>query len=60
MQKSPKRKRPASVVSIAVAAVLIVVLLMAGTLLRMHTREIGFVDAFSGFVSDTFSINSLK
>jgi len=60
MQKPPKRKRQASLVSVAVAAVLIVALLMAGTLLRMHTREISFADAFSGFVSDTFSINSLK
>ena len=59
MQKSPKKKRSKTSVSIIVSAALIVVLLLAGTLVRMHSREIGFADAFAGFVSDTFNMGSI-
>ena len=60
MQKSPKRKRPSSPVSILIAGILVVALILAGTLVRMRSREIGFADAFSSFVSDTFNMGSIE
>jgi len=49
-----RKSKKAAIVSIAVAAVLVVVLLIAGTVLRMHSRNLGFIQAFASFVKDTF------
>ena len=52
MRRKGKR---ATLVSVIVAGALVVALLAAGTALRMRTRELNLVEAFSSFVSDTFN-----
>ena len=37
-----------------VLMVLVIALLIGGTILRMHTHDLGFAGAFTSFVSDTF------
>ena len=49
------KKAPAALKSAAVAAVLAVILFIAGTLLRMYTDDLGFLDALAAFARDTFS-----
>ncbi len=51
MRRSGKK---ATLISLAVAGALVIALLIAGTILRMHTHDLGFVEAFASFVSDTF------
>ncbi len=41
-------------ISIIVAGACVVALLAAGTILRMQTHNLGPVEAFCSFVSDTF------
>jgi len=41
--------------SVAIAGILVVILLAAGIVLRMNTRNAGFAAAFASFLSDTFS-----
>lgn len=50
-----RKGQRATLLSIAIAGVLVVALLIAGTVLRMNTRDVGFVEAFASFVSDTFN-----
>ena len=52
MRRKGKR---ATVVSVIVAGGLVIVLLAAGTALRMRTRELSLSEAFRSFVSDTFN-----
>lgn len=49
-----KRGTKATAVTLIVAGALVVALLIAGTVLRMHTHELGFAEAFRSFASDTF------
>ena len=44
-----------ALLSAVLALVLVVLLSIAGTLLRMHSRDMSLADAFKSFVSDTFS-----
>ena len=46
--------------SAAIAGILVLALLLAGTLLRMHSRESGFMEALFSFLRDTFSPGSFK
>ena len=48
-----KGKRP-TVVSVIVAGTLVIVLLAAGTVLRMRTRDVSLAEAFRTFAYDTF------
>ena len=48
-----KRGKTAFITAL-IAGALALVLLIAGTLLRMNTHELGFGEAFCSFVSDTF------
>lgn len=41
-------------ISVIVAGALVIALVLAGTLLRMHTRERDFGAAFVSFMSNTF------
>ncbi len=49
----PKRKNTA-LIAAAIAAVLALGLMFAGTLLRMNTRDMRFAEAFCSFAADTF------
>ena len=49
-----KKSTRATFISLIVAGTLVVALLLAGTVLRMRTRDLGFAEAFTSFVSDTF------
>lgn len=51
----PKKGKNTALITVAIAAVLALVLLIAGTVLRMHTQELSFAEAFSSFAADTFS-----
>ena len=53
MRRSGKK---ATLISLAVAGALVIALLIAGTILRMHTHDMSFAGAFKSFVSDTFSL----
>lgn len=48
-----KKGSKAALTSVIVAGILVVVLLIAGTILRMQTRDMKPWDAFRSFVSDT-------
>lgn len=41
-------------INVIVAGVLVIALMLAGTLMRMHTLEMDFGAAFASFMSDTF------
>ena len=49
-----KRSTRATVTTLIVAGALVIALLIAGTILRMHTHDMSFARAFKSFVSDTF------
>ena len=49
-----RRSKRATVTTLIVAGALVIELLIAGTILRMHTHDLGFAGAFTSFVSDTF------
>lgn len=51
----PKKRKNTALITAAIAAVLVLVLLIAGTVLRMHTQNLSFAEAFSAFTADTFS-----
>lgn len=50
-----RKGKKAPLVSVAIAGILVIILLLAGTLLRMQTGDMGFVSAFASFVKDTFN-----
>lgn len=50
-----RKGRKAALVSVAIAGILVLALLAAGTLLRMHSRDMGLAEAFVSFVRDTFN-----
>ena len=54
MQKKGKK---APLTGVVIAAVLVVVLVLAGTILRMNSREMDFLPAFKSFMADTFAMN---
>ena len=54
MQKKGKKSPLTGVV---VAAVLVVVLAAAGTVLRMNSRDMQFLPAFKSFLADTFMMD---
>ncbi len=49
-----RRGTKATVTTLIVAGALVIVLLLAGTLMRMRTDDMRFAEAFASFVSDTF------
>ena len=49
-----RKSTRATVTTLIIAGALVIALLIAGTILRMHTHDLGFVEAFASFVSDTF------
>lgn len=49
-----KKGKKAAITSVIVAGVLVLILLAAGTVLRMQSREMTAWTAFKSFVSDTF------
>lgn len=53
-----KRSTRALGISVIVAGMLVIALMLAGTLLRMHSREMDFGAAFASFMSDTFHSGS--
>ena len=53
MRRKSKRE---TVTTLIVAGALVIALLLAGTILRMHTHDMSFAEAFKSFVSDTFSL----
>lgn len=54
-KKSMENKRKnTALITAAIAAVLALILLIAGTMLRMRTHDLNFAQAFCSFVSDTF------
>ena len=48
-----KRKNTALITAF-VAGILAVVLFIAGTVLRMNTQQVGFMEAFRSFTADIF------
>lgn len=55
MRRKDKRGGKRAFLSAAIALVLVILLTLAGTVLRMHSRGMRPTDAFKSFVSDTFS-----
>ena len=51
-----RKSTRATVTALIVAGALVIALLIAGTILRMHTHDMSFAGAFKSFVSDTFSL----
>ena len=49
-----RKRGKTALITALIAGALALVLLIAGTLLRMNTHELGFGEAFCSFVSDTF------
>lgn len=49
-----RKGKKAALVSVAVAGALVIALMAAGTVLRMRTRDMGFMPAFRSFAADTF------
>ena len=49
-----RKRQKAALITAAVAGVLALALVIAGTLLRMNTRGMDFWNALSSFLSDTF------
>ena len=54
MQKKGKK---APLTGVIIAAVLVIALMAAGTILRMNSRGMDFVPAFKSFMADTFMMN---
>lgn len=50
-----RKGKKTALMSVGIAGVLVVILLIAGTVLRMNTHDVGFAAAFVSFVSDTFA-----
>ena len=51
-----RKSTRATVTTLIIAGALVIALLIAGTILRMHTHDMSFAGAFKSFVSDTFSL----
>ena len=49
-----KRSGKKTLMIVCVLAAIIICLIAAGTVLRMHTHNLGFFDALTSFLSDTF------
>ena len=49
-----RKSTRATVTTLIIAGALVIALLIAGTILRRHTRNMSFAGAFKSFVSDTF------
>ena len=52
-----KKGKKAPLTGVIIAAIAVVVLIAAGTALRMHSRDMAFLPAFKSFMSDTFFMN---
>lgn len=52
-----KKGKKAPLTAVIVAAVLVVALTAAGTVLRMKSRDMEFLPAFRSFMADTFMMN---
>lgn len=52
MQGKGRRR---ALLSVVIAGILVLVLLAAGTALRMQSRDMAPLEAFKSFVSDTFN-----
>ena len=50
-----RKGKQAALISVAAAGILVILLLVAGTVLRMNTRDAGFAAAFASFITDTFA-----
>lgn len=50
-----RKGKQAALVSVAAAGILVIFLLVAGAVLRMNTRDLGFAAAFASFITDTFA-----
>lgn len=49
-----KRSGKKTLIIVCVLAAIVLLLLVAGTILRMHTHDLGFGEALVSFLSDTF------
>ena len=54
MQKKGKK---APLISVIIAAALVLALTIAGTILRMNSRDMDLLPAFRSFMADTFLLN---
>ena len=52
-----KKGKKAPLTGVIIAAIAVVVLIAAGTALRMYSRDMAFLPAFKSFMSDTFFMN---
>lgn len=52
--------KKATTLSVVIAASLLIMLLLAGTILRMRTDGLGFGEAFVSFAGDTFRPNAAQ
>ncbi len=50
-----KRTARQTAIRILIAAAALIVLIIAGTILRMETDDIGFFDAMGAFLKNTFT-----
>ena len=49
--------KKAPLMGVMIAAVLVIVLMITGTILRMNSRGMDFLPAFKSFMADTFLLN---
>lgn len=49
-----KRSAKKTLIIVCVLAAAVLLMLVAGTVLRMHTHDMGFGEAMGSFLSDTF------
>jgi len=52
-----KKGKKAPLTGVVIAGALVIVLILAGTFLRMNSREMEFLPAFRSFMADTFAMN---
>lgn len=57
MRRKDKKGGKRALLSAAIALVLVILLTLAGTALRMHSRDMSAAAAFKSFLSDTFSFS---
>lgn len=50
-----KRSGRKTLIIVCVLAAVVICLIAAGAILRMQTRDMGFLDALASFLSDTFN-----
>ena len=50
-----KRSGKKTLIILCVLAAIVISLIAAGTILRMQSRDLGFAEALTSFLSDTFN-----